>query len=118
MSDQRRQFDPTGPLERLRGDESLLKDMIGFFVADYEPLLETANKELDAGNLAEVQRAAHTLKGLASTFDATATIAAAREVEEAAQRRRINELPELVGQLQRSADALADELTSYCQTQA
>ncbi|MAT73151.1 MAG: hypothetical protein CMJ58_27005 [Planctomycetaceae bacterium] len=108
-------FDPTGPLERLRGDESLLLDMIGFYQADYEGLLQALRQSIDAEDWASAARAAHTLKGLASTFDAAKTMEAAVQVEAAARDTRTDELPKFVEQLEQSANALSGELAAYQQ---
>lgn len=77
-------IDRAAALLRLGGDEELLNDMIGFFNEDVPKLLQTARGALDAQELPEVRRAAHSIKGLAANLGATKAEEAARTVETAA----------------------------------
>jgi hypothetical protein len=55
-------------LARFEGDAELLREVIALFRDDSAALLEGARAGLAAGDAAELQRAAHTLKGSASNF--------------------------------------------------
>ena len=113
MTHDARDLDLAAPLARLRGDETLLLEMAGFFAEDYPALLETVREKLKAGDLAAVERAAHSLKGLAATFDAEPTIAAAADVEAAARDKQSDRLPRLVETLDAKARWLAERLADY-----
>ena len=52
------------------------------FLEDSPKLLETARKSLDESNMAELERAAHSLKGLSVNFDAGELASAAAAVEQ------------------------------------
>ncbi len=67
--------------KRLGQNDSLLKDLIDYFLQDYSDLLEECGKGIEAADADRVTRAAHTLKGLASNFDAAQAVAFAQEME-------------------------------------
>jgi HPt (histidine-containing phosphotransfer) domain-containing protein len=73
-------------LERLGGDLSLLRDMAGFFIEDAPMLVGQLREALDRGDPRAAAFAAHSLKGLAATFDATALQDVARRIEDQAER--------------------------------
>ncbi|TWT76102.1 Signal transduction histidine-protein kinase BarA [Posidoniimonas polymericola] len=100
-------------LKRLRGDRGLLLDMMGFFEQDAPTLLAAVDKNLESGQLAEVERGAHSLKGLASTFDAVAAVSSARDVEQAAHDGRADALPPLVKSLHAEVANLLAFLRDY-----
>ncbi|TWT90065.1 Signal transduction histidine-protein kinase BarA [Pseudobythopirellula maris] len=106
-------WDPEKALSRLRGDRSLLMDMIKFYEEDHLTLLKTIDAQQQAGELDDLQRAAHSLKGLASTFEADRTVGAARDLEHAARDGEADKLEPLVKKLSSEANALAIALTAY-----
>ncbi len=115
------QHDPAdlvSALRRLRGDRGLLVDMIGFFEEDAPTLLQTVQAAIEQGNLEEVQRAAHSLKGLAATFDASAAIAAARDLETASRDGAAESLPAGARRLAAEVDRLCQQLTAYRESQS
>lgn len=68
-------------LSRMGHDQQLLADVASFFVEDAPPLVQQLRAH-SAENLPEaLARAAHTLKGLASNFDAQFVQALAAEIE-------------------------------------
>ena len=75
-------FDYAAAIARLGNDTNLFDDMAGFFRSDSPELLQRIRAAIDASDANEVLRAAHSLKGLAATFDAKAAVAAALRVEE------------------------------------
>ena len=80
--------DPT-VLERLTesmgGDQAFVDELIEQFVADSPALVTAARAGIEAGNTAEVRRAAHTLKSNAATFGANELADRSRRLEEAAK---------------------------------
>jgi HPt (histidine-containing phosphotransfer) domain-containing protein len=75
-------FDKQAALKRLGGSVELLKDMFQFFLEDAPALLATLDSSLSQKNLDEAFRAAHSLKGLASNFDAHVVTRPAKQIEE------------------------------------
>lgn len=106
-------IDIEAALARLRGDRNLLIDMIGFYLDDAPGLLESIKSAVANGEVGEAERAAHSLKSLAATFDAPEATAAAREVERACRDAEHHRLDGLVTTLERSVERLANWLEDY-----
>ena len=76
-----RAFDREMAVERLGGDEKLFTEAVGLFLAEIPSALcrvREAVRRSDAKGLAE---AAHGMRGMASSFEATALVAEARRLE-------------------------------------
>lgn len=103
-------IDIEAALARLRGDLDLLLGMAQFYEEDSPGLLATIDQSATSGELFEVQRAAHTLKGLAATFDAHRVVAAARDIETSAKEGDAESLPDQIACLKEEAERLAAAL--------
>ena len=88
-------------LQRLGGDQELLNDMIALFREDAPELLERIERSLESTQLAEVERAAHSLKGLCANFEARQAVAAANAVRQAAKAGEVALAGERVPKLRR-----------------
>lgn len=84
--------------------------MIRLFVEDSPVLLETIDANVESRNAERIERAAHSLKGLASNLDARATIEAAWNVEKAARDGRMDEAVRGVAPLRREVERLRSTL--------
>lgn len=86
-------------VERVGNDERLLLDLAQFFIEDAPPLLAAIDEALQQADAEQLAISAHSLKGLASNFDAEACVTAARAVEERALAKDLgtaaNGVPEL-----------------------
>ena len=71
-------------LERLGDDKTLLSNLITYFFEDSGPLREAIESAIQSGQPAEVERAAHSLKGLCANFEANVARAAAADIEKQA----------------------------------
>ncbi|MBA3480862.1 MAG: Hpt domain-containing protein [Pirellulales bacterium] len=104
-------FDADAALQRLEGDAELFRMLGKIFQEDSVELFSKLSSGLAAGDLALVERAAHSLKGLAANFEATAATEVAFGIEEAARARQPLGLEprvkELGVQLERLRQALA-----------
>jgi len=105
-------FNPSAALERLDGDAELFAMLVSMYHQDSSELVERLNAALKHGDLTAVERAAHSLKGLAANLDALRAKEAASTVEACA---RSGDLAgatlaahDLHLQLQRLANALAE----------
>jgi two-component system, sensor histidine kinase and response regulator len=85
--------------KRMGGDESLLKGMVQFFLDDSRPLLQQLERALHSGAADEVQRAAHSLKGLIANFGAEPTRHLAYQIESLAREGQLTEIEPLRGVL-------------------
>ncbi|WP_417849554.1 PAS domain S-box protein [Thalassoglobus sp.] len=90
-------------LKRLGDDEELLDCMKTAFLEDSPQLLEEIKTAHENSSFPELHRAAHSLKGLASNFDAFKLVASAAEIENAAKVSQPVE-PTLIAQVERDLD--------------
>ncbi len=80
-----RLFDRKAALHRLDGDVELFEMLVSVFLQDSVQLLNELEEAAAGGNLKAVERAAHSLKGLAANFDAIKARDAAYVLEQAAR---------------------------------
>lgn len=97
-------------LERLGGDEELLHQMATMFVDDLPLLIEQLRSAAESENAEEAARTAHSIKGLASNFDAFACIATALRVEQLARMKRFEDVLVESVQLGREVDRVIQGL--------
>jgi two-component system, sensor histidine kinase and response regulator len=106
-------FDYESSLRRMGDDQELFQEMLGLLKADAPTLLVALRQARAAADVAAVQRAAHTLKGLAANFSAARAVAAAAKVEQLAKQRQESGMDlavqELAGALDELIAALTDE---------
>jgi len=89
-------FDLDGALQRLGGDEGLLREMAAYFIEDVPLLSRRLLEALERGDFDEVVRSAHSIKSLAANFDANQAHQAAFAVERAGRSRNAALLQDLV----------------------
>jgi len=101
-------WDLEAAMKRLGNDPELLHDLIDFFTEDAPTLLSTVESSLKSGDSADAARAAHSLKGLCSSFEAVAATTVAERIQDLAQegnleeaRRHWSQLEEEINRLQR-----------------
>lgn len=99
-------------LKRIRGDMELLRDMIQFFLEDYSGLVDDCKRAASASELPELQRSAHSLKGIAANIDATDLTSKALAIETAASEGRVA-TPEELADLEQTSHELAAVLQNY-----
>ena len=99
-------YDHAGSLRRMGNDQELFHEMVELLRSDAPPLLSAVHSAHKEGDAMRLQRAAHTLKGLASNFGAERAVAAAAEVERLAKARQSAGLPAAVTELEESLDEL------------
>ncbi|HLW69357.1 MAG TPA: Hpt domain-containing protein [Candidatus Binataceae bacterium] len=99
---------------RSEGDE-LLEDLIALFVSETPKRLATLAGSADAGNCAEAERAAHTLKSSAATLGAQVLSATAAAMEDAARGRRLEDVARLLGPLEAEANRV---IAALCEESA
>lgn len=99
-------------LERLDGDAELLVMLIGVYQEDSGELQSRLDAAIEARDAAGAERAAHSLKGLASNFDGFPAVEAALVIETAARQgdwpTMTGGLPTLEREVSRLRQALAD----------
>ncbi len=106
-------WDPDIAINRLGGDKALLLDMIGFFLEDAPGLLDTMVASINSADHSELARAAHSMKGLCSNFEATEATQAALAIQQHAEQVEIQEAKSCLEKLKHDLQLLSDQLTRY-----
>jgi HPt (histidine-containing phosphotransfer) domain-containing protein len=110
-------FNKAAALHRLDGDVELFGMLIDVFLQDSVELQAQLAQAIEAGNPREAERSAHSLKGLASNFDAHAARDSAFVAEQAARNLDLLQvaaaLPTIDAHFQRLREALR-ECRSVC----
>jgi len=75
-------LDAAALLARVSGSRDTLRELLDLFEADYPGLLSQARDAALTGDRATLQRAAHSLKGMAATFSAPRALAATVHLED------------------------------------
>ncbi|QDU62000.1 Signal transduction histidine-protein kinase BarA [Planctomycetes bacterium Pan216] len=103
-------------LDRMGGDESLLKEMAQIFLEDADEHLTTLRNAIEENDLSTAERSAHSLKGLSANFEANGVVDLAYAIEKQAFNgeseglaKRQEQLRELIGQLQEELRTLLEE---------
>jgi HPt (histidine-containing phosphotransfer) domain-containing protein len=105
-------FDYTGSLHRMGDDHELFQEMVGLLRTDGPRWLRVLSDARQSSDAATAERAAHTLKGLASNFGASRAIAAAAEVEQLARARQFEKMSAAVDELEAALEQLLAALAS------
>jgi HPt (histidine-containing phosphotransfer) domain-containing protein len=74
-------IDRNEALERVGGDEELLKEIALLFLAEYPKDMAAMRRAIDAGSAKDLERSAHSLKGAVANFGAHHTRDAALRLE-------------------------------------
>lgn len=74
-------MDVDGALERLGNDADLLQEIVKIYLEDAPAIVEKIREATASGDAAALQRAAHSLKGLAATLSAHEVIGCAVRLE-------------------------------------
>lgn len=78
-------------LNRLGDDEELLRDIMQIYLEDAPAMIEKIHKAVAESDANSLQRAAHSLKGLAATLSAHEVASAAARLEHIAASRNLGE---------------------------
>ncbi len=104
-------------LERVGGDEDLLREIAGMFLEESQGLLEQVQQAIAEGDATLLRRAGHTLKGLARNFGAEEAAQAALAVEQIGDEGRMDEAPAAATRLRAEVDRLCQALREFLGTQ-
>lgn len=94
-------------LDRVGGDQELLREITGIFLAEYPALLADIQAAIEAGDAKRLERAAHSLKGSVANFGARAATDVSFQLEIMGRK----------GHLEHSPEAFAELLTRFRQLQ-
>jgi two-component system, sensor histidine kinase and response regulator len=106
-------FDLPGTLRRLGGDTALLADLVQLYEEDSPALFDRLHKGVAAQRADEVRHAAHSLRGLAANFGASALTQSLLQLEDAAMHNRFDEADSLVHEASQQSAKLQATLTVH-----
>ena len=106
-------FDLEGSLQRMGGDRRLFSDLTDYFFADAPPLVERIAAALEQGDAGQLERAAHSVKGLAANFGAAYVVASAARLEDLGRRGVTAAGPAALGELRNNLAILLEHLEPY-----
>ena len=108
-------MDVRDALSRLGNDHELLSDIIGIFLEDSPALLEKIRRAVMGNDPTALQRAAHSLKGLAATLSAEDVAAASRRLELMGASNCLSDAVTAVTQLETLLSELSSAAQGYIQ---
>ena len=100
-------------LTRLDNNQQLLRDMIDFFREDTPQLLTSISAGTVQRDAALVRRSAHSIKGLASSFEANTVSELAMEIEVLASNAAWNDVPRRLESLRAAIADLENAFNTY-----
>jgi HPt (histidine-containing phosphotransfer) domain-containing protein len=103
-------WDPRELLERVEGDEELLRELLGLYRDDSHKNLLKAKAALAEKDLQALSRAAHTLKGMLRNLDMNAASQIAARLEDAANQNRAEVCAELVAMMEAVLVAMSSQV--------
>jgi PAS domain S-box-containing protein len=104
-------FDLNQVMDRVDGDEGLLRELVELFLDESPKLAAAIRESIERQDGPALERAAHTLKGATSNFSANGAIEAAQRLELMGRRGDFAQAAEIWNQLERELGRLQDELT-------
>lgn len=110
VEEQYRQLDEAVALSRVGGDFELLREVVGLFLDDYPQALDKIREAVTAGDQANLERQAHSLKGSVSTFGAKEAFEAALSLEKQGRNGDLTSAAEGLSRLEQALSALRPEL--------
>jgi two-component system sensor histidine kinase/response regulator len=97
-------------LERLDGDQEFLRELLEIFRQDGRANLEKARSQMAQGDLSELSRTAHTLKGMLKNLAMGSAAKTAAALEKAAGDAQTEQSQELLGQLEKELAGILPEV--------
>ena len=111
-------WDKSAALDRIGGDEDLLREVTGILLAEVPAHLQHLRDALGCGDADSVAAEAHKLKGAIGLFEARTGVAAARQLEEVGRTGDLLQAPRILGELEQELHRLVSELSAFQATGA
>jgi HPt (histidine-containing phosphotransfer) domain-containing protein len=92
-------MDVEDALHRLGEDQELLRDIAQIYLEDAPAMVEKIHHAASQGDTSALQRAAHSLKGLAATLSAAEVAGAAARLEHMAASRNLSDTAKAVSEI-------------------
>ncbi len=106
-------LDTAKSLDRLDGEVEFLREIYGLFLEDGPTRLATISNALDEGDFIKASKAAHSLKGMCGTLNASALMELALELEMACRERNKAEAMRLKNEVERLLDVVVERIAAF-----
>jgi len=100
-------------LDRVENDKDLLAELLALFQEDLPESRAALQTAINGGNLRDIERAAHRLKGMLANLSARDTASLAAEIESTARAGNAQKIPELVSMFDLLITAFSIALDSF-----
>jgi len=97
-------------MERLDGDQELLRELLAMFREDVQMNLQKSHAAIGIGNYEQLSRTAHTMKGMLRNLSMNAAGETAAVLETAASENREGESKELLQKLEKELEGILPEV--------
>jgi len=104
---------PDVMVERLGGDEELVRQLVSLFLAEYPRMIGAIRDSVAGGSADAIRRAAHAFKGSVANFTEQAPMTTALELEMMGKESRLDEVPAAFARLEREVELLAAQLRAF-----
>ena len=111
----REQIDRVSLLERVEGDQELLTEIIHLFQQNAPSQMMTMRDALQSGDMAALERSAHSLKGAVSNLSARVAAAATLQLEKDARNKDAESAKASLLEVERTVKHLLPALAELCQ---
>ena len=108
-------LDRASILKRLDGNQELLTELIQLFSGEAPQLIKGMRIALQRGDMQELERSAHSMKGAASNFSAYGTVSVASQLESDAKNGDSESAKASLAALEVVVERLLPKLASLCQ---
>ena len=105
-------IDKARVLDRLGGDDELLRDVVALFIEECPNQLANVSKAVELGDSGALERDAHTLKGSLSIFGAAQAVDAANRLEEMGRDGNLADASEVFVNLSAEVERLMADLSA------
>ena len=106
-------LDTAKSLDRLDGEIEFLREIYGLFLEDGPTRLATISNALDEDDFVTAAKAAHSLKGMCGTLNASALMELALELEMACRERNKAEAMRLKNEVERLLDVVIERIAAF-----
>jgi HPt (histidine-containing phosphotransfer) domain-containing protein len=100
-------------LQRLGDDMELLRDIVQIYLEDAPVMIERIRAAIKQSDANALQRAAHSLKGLAATLSASEVVGAAVRLEHIAASRNLADAATTAAEVEQRVQALNDAVQQF-----
>jgi HPt (histidine-containing phosphotransfer) domain-containing protein len=109
-------FDANALLERVEGDQELLRELLALFFQEYPKLLEEISRAVDYRQAEQVERASHSLKSALLNLSAKRASEAAYQVERSGRSADFQEVTAAIPRLREELALLQHAMEQFLKT--